>query len=569
MLKEKINLFCNKFANIKTWMVALIFTVVGFALYANILRAPFIWDDQLLIVNNPLIQDWKYFPQYFTQYLFSGSGVSGDYWRPLQTINFSLIHGFFGLNPLFYHLANILWHITAAILAYVVLIKIFKHKQAAFFTSLVFLVHPLQTEAVTYISGIADSMMAILFLLSFLFFLKYEETSKKTALFSSILFFALSFLAKERAFLFFPIILLYLFTLSPKNYHWGWKNKIFVTLPFATLTVLYFTIRKFLLPVSIDGVSASNIGGFIATAKIFLKFIGTYIQLLAFPSALFMQRPVAVSSFLDTQIFIGLSFILISIIIFIFFFKKERAWAFGIGWFWFFFIFSFLSFMRMGFLMEHWLYLPMIGLLTPFFMLLLNKKNNFDFQIIGYILIILAVILFSVRTIVRNKDWQDPVRFYEKNIALGSHSAQIYNNLGMEYLNQGENERAVSLFNQSISIDNTLPGPWYNAATIYHDSGKIELAEKYYLTALERDPSGIPIYEGLQAIYNTEGRTDDAIQISEKGLAIEPNDSFMLANLGLLYQSKGNLEKAKLCLQEAIRLEPANKDYIEALKNIK
>lgn len=566
-----MNKIFQKISSSNLWTIGIVFFALGFSLYGNILKSPFIWDDQILIVNNIIIQDWKNLPQYFSQYLFSGAGAEGDYWRPLQTISFSFDYSLGGLNPFVYHMVNVLWHILASVLAYMLFFKIFKNKPAAFFTALFFLIHPLQTEAVTYVSGRADSMLAVFLFSSFLFFLKYTQKNSKGALFFSFLFLCFSFFTKERAVLFFAIIFLYLFTIFPREISWNWKKKIFSTLPFIMITIIYIVLRRFFLPVSTDGLSFLKNPDIMGTFEIFLKFTGTYVELFIFPIKLFMQRPINVSGFFDLQVVFGFLFLMISVLGFILSFKKKRIWSFGIGWFWIFFIFSFFSFLRMGFLMEHWLYIPMLGILAPFFIFfterIINSKSDLK-KNAALVFLLLIIFLFSFRTIIRNSDWRDPVRFYEKNIAAGSSSAQIYNNLGMEYFNQGKSQKAIYFFNQAANTDSRLPGPWYNSAMIYEDAGMLEMAEKHYLFALERDPKGIPIYEGLQAVYNAQGKIDEAIYITEESLKVEPNNSFMLANLGIFYQAKGDLEKASFYLKKAVDLEPENKDYSNALKEI-
>jgi len=490
----------------------------------------------------------------------------------MQTISFALNYHLAGLNPFIYHLENILWHALAALLAYVTLAKAFASRQAVFWSALIFLIHPLQTEAIAYVSGGADPMLAVFLFLSFFFFQKYAGRKDRKYFFLSIVFFALSFLIKELAILFPGIILLYLFTLLPEKSSLDWKNKLLLFLPFASVSAVYLAFRKFVLPIQAAGLFTDGAFAFSKTAGIFFKFIGTYIHLFFFPAKLFMERPIVVSGFFDSAAWIGFGFCVFSLAGFLVSLRKKRVWAFGLGWFWLFLILSFFSFLRMGFLMEHWLYLPMLGPLVPLFLFL--EKRFFAIRsafarISVFSLFVLAVIFFSWLTIARNREWQEPISFYETNIARGAESGKIYNNLGMEYAAVGRDTEAIGFFEKAMELDSRLFGPWYNLAAIYEKFGDLESAEKNYLAALERDPAELSIYENLQTIYNAQGKLEEAIRVTEQSLATNPADAFMLANLGLLYESRGEPEKARFSLERALDLEPDNLPYREALDRIK
>jgi len=160
------------------YLVILLLVVVGFVLYTNSFPNQMFWDDDDCILKNQFIQNWQYFPKYFSENLIAGAGLLSNYWRPILLTAFSLEWHLWKDWAPGYHFVNTSFHITDAILLFFILLYIFKNRWLAFFTALVFLVHPLQTEAVTYVSGLGDSLSVFFMFLGILFYLKFRISKK-------------------------------------------------------------------------------------------------------------------------------------------------------------------------------------------------------------------------------------------------------------------------------------------------------------------------------------------------------------------------------------------------------
>src|SRR5437870_2229809 len=128
--------------------VITLFVLLGFGMYANSFHNQMFWDDNDGIVNNVFIKDWHYLGKFFSENLIAGSGLTSNYWRPLLLTIFSVEWHLWHLHVGGYHFVNTAFHISAAILLYFVLKRLFKNEWLAFLPSLIFLIHPLQTEAV-------------------------------------------------------------------------------------------------------------------------------------------------------------------------------------------------------------------------------------------------------------------------------------------------------------------------------------------------------------------------------------------------------------------------------------
>ena len=91
----------------------LILTLVGFLLYLPSLTGPFLWDDEDFVYANEYVRDFR-IDKFFTDSQTAGRGKLSNYYRPLPQIAYASVHAIFGFNPFWYHLLNVLAHITAA-----------------------------------------------------------------------------------------------------------------------------------------------------------------------------------------------------------------------------------------------------------------------------------------------------------------------------------------------------------------------------------------------------------------------------------------------------------------------
>ena len=158
--------------------IAAFFAVVGLAVYSTNLNGPFLYDDISLVRNNDYIKSWSHLPQYFSQNEYAGMNEPSNYWRPLVLLVFSLEWHLWGEWPFGFHFVNIALHVASAFLLFLILLALFKKRGLAFLTALVFLIHPLQTEAVTYISGLGDPLSAFFMFLSILYFVGYQVADR-------------------------------------------------------------------------------------------------------------------------------------------------------------------------------------------------------------------------------------------------------------------------------------------------------------------------------------------------------------------------------------------------------
>ena len=134
----------------------IVIAAVGFFIYSPALKGPFVWDDEHLILHNSYLRSWHHLPQLLSQDIAAGSGRRFGFWRPLQMLSYFIDYSIGKQDPFGYHFVNILLHVLGAFALFWFLQVISGDRALSGSAALLFVSHPIHTEAVNYISGRAD-----------------------------------------------------------------------------------------------------------------------------------------------------------------------------------------------------------------------------------------------------------------------------------------------------------------------------------------------------------------------------------------------------------------------------
>ncbi|MCL5408798.1 MAG: tetratricopeptide repeat protein [Candidatus Omnitrophica bacterium] len=600
--------------------IIIIFLAV-MAVYINAIFNPFIFDDFALVVNNPYIKNFLNFPYYWTHNLFI-NGTSGFY-RPLQTILYAVIYHLFGLNVVSYHLLNIFLHAGNAILIYILLKKLYSEK-VSFLISLLWAIHPIQTQAVTYISGTADPLCLFWTLLTILFF----STRRYIFSFFSFIF---ALLSKETAILTPFLIYIYEYTrvsevyslpfsqynsfkifsvpfykkLTNETYHIS-SNKLLWLFFLFSFSILYAVLRITIL-VSFKPSSMGTVpflSRFYTSFHAFLQ----YIQLLIFPNILVMERYLPyIKTWKNSDFIVGF----ICFVLFLYWLyriRKNPGLFFPGIWF----LLSYIAIMNVivpinANIAEEWMYTPSIGFFILFilgyekikdiFLDKLKTKNFSSEKIKKYIYIPLIIIfcLYGTRTIIRNTDWKNPIIFYKKAIVYFP-SQRLYNNLASTYLSKNKFYQAIKYFkivlqyspdhykailgigdsyiklknpkkaeeyfNKAIYLNPDSPLAYVEMAEVYIIK-KDKIKEKEYLEqAIRIGPAYWKSYYWLGVLYLNSGRFNRAFYNLKISAAINPNYALTYNDLGVLYENIGQSYKALAEFKKAYSISQKDTDVL-------
>jgi len=485
--------------------LAIILILVGFLAYLPSLFGGFVWDDEDFVYANTYVKEFQ-INKFWTENAIAGRGKNSNYYRPIQFSMYALIYKMAGPNPFAYHAVGVGLHVITAIMVIIVITIITSSSSVGFLTALFFLIHPLQTESISYISGHSDPLYAVFFLLSLLFFLKRNERMLYKIL--SIVFFIVSLLSKELALILPGIVILVVLSLRPSESEGKQsidkiatssfdklrtpRNDIMLVILYISIALLYLISRFTFLKFSdITLFWKGNPYGehFVTRLATFFQNFFVYLGLLIYPKNLFMERDYTVNILTSLWNPWTLLFCALNVIIIV---KRNRLFLF----FWIAFLLSLVPytgiFLLNGIFYEHYMYLPQIffwGAVFSFSHKLLKNPRLLKYLKFLKLLMIVITLLFLIRSYARQYEWIDSERFYRQTLSYASKSVRILNGLGMSLAEKGNCEEAIQVYKRASVFSPRTPNLYHNIANCYVSMQKPDEAEKYYLKALEIDPS--------------------------------------------------------------------------------
>jgi tetratricopeptide (TPR) repeat protein len=585
--------------------------VLGLLVYSNTFHVPFQFDDKSNIVENPLVKDLQYFttPSKLQQVKLH-LGYEDMKRRLAGYFTFALNYKLHSLDVTGYHVFNLIVHLTNALLVYWLVALSFKtpffsghtekdgynhrysHHFMALFAALLFVSHPIQTQAVTYIVQRFTSLATLFYLFSLLMYIKArlsESSTKRYSFYAVCLISAiLSMKSKEIAFTLPVVITLY----ECMFFKGEMKRRILYLIP-VLLTMMVIPLSF----IDVNRPIGSMIGELSEATKVQttmsrwdylitqFRVIVTYIRLLLLPvnQNLDYDYPVY-HSFFNPGVILSFLFLLSIMGLGIYVLYRYRGSAshtrlISFGIFWFFITVSVESSIIpiVDVIFEHRMYLPSIGLCIAFVSAVevmserIGERNVRMRKAVIYVMV-LAVISLSATAYARNAVWQSEEKLWEDVIKKSPHKARPHNNLGMLYYSRGRIEEATKEFQTALKLKPDYPEAHNNLGSAYVDHGRIEEAIKEYQTALTLKPDYAEAHYNLGKVYHDRGRIEEAIKEYQTALALKPDYAKAHINLGIAYFNRGRIEDAIKEYQAALKINPnydAARNNLEILYRMK
>lgn len=410
--------------------------------YFNALGATFQFDDYNVIVDNPAVHS-------LAAWADSMPGI-----RPLLKYSYAL-NWTFQSAPFGFHLFNVIVHAVNVVLVFRLLCVVSKKAEASWaplIGALLFALHPVQTEAVTYISGRSVSLMALFYLCSLLAWLRAEGVDNRQgwrALSAGL--FAMALLVKETA-VTLPLALLLLDglrlrgSLSPGELFWRQRWHIFV-LAGALAVFLATPVYRHLLDVS---VSARGIGDNLLTQANAIFYLAGQLVL---PWRMNVDPDLPVLSGMTPPLFLQ-SAAIIAIIVAGFRNLHRRAWfAFAVLWFFLHLLPTNSLLPRLDVANDRQLYLAAIGVFYAVGLGIDGLLGRFRRKwMVGLAAGVLLLVL-SAATVQRNQEYATAVDFWEDALMKSPGKARVANNLGYAYQQAGRLAEARLAYQQAIDLD--------------------------------------------------------------------------------------------------------------------
>lgn len=570
--------------------------------YFNSLQNPFIWDDQALIENNPYIKDFSHIKEIFTQHLFYGSRTPSNFYRPLQSLSLVFDYSIWKMNPFGYHLTNILFHALTTISIYVLIYLLSQSIFISLAASGLFAVHPVHTQAVTYIAGRSDPMASFFIYISFILYILFRKrVENKKYLTFSVIFFILSLLSREIVVVFPFVFLLYEVIYIERK-----KRKPGFLFYHFSVAAVYVLLRLTLLNFKTAEVTTTSYLPLGSRVVTMCKVLFLYIKLLFVPLGLHMEKYVKpIHSIGDIYGFFSVLGIF-AVFYFMFWLYKwnKKLLFFSFSYFFITLIPVSNIFPLNALMAEHWLYIP--SSLGFFMIMAVFLQRLLKFKYARYV--VAAILIFSISwysflTFKRNQDWSDPVKFYRETLKYAPKSskahlqlgtelakrrlyseareeysrvsqlkpddAQSHTNLGSIYGNKGRYDDAFEEFQKALELDPNDYVTHNNIGIIYKKKGDFKKAEEQYRKAIDINPNYALSYNNLGNIYLETGKYDEAIIYYKKAIELSPHTASFYGNMAKAYKNKDMIKEAQDYFEKTIELDSNNADALEELRLIR
>ena len=573
------------------WLHTTLLLAAIFVAYGKVLHADFIsWDDLDYVFNIRDIDSgitFQNIKHWFTK------NYLGNY-QPIPVFTYALDHVIGGTNPKVYHVHSLLWHIAATFLVYCFINRLQDNKWVAFFVALLFAIHPVQTESVSWIAARNKSMNAVFYFSAMIFYISYLKSGKKITLFLVTLCGLLAYLCKATA-LSLPLALISvdMWLNRPLTSRKTWLDKlplVLVGIPVAVATLMAQKEVNFLQHHSEFGWNNIVFAGYALVE---------YIVHLVLPIQLSVLYPYPkVVSFIHF-FYLFLAVALVAIM-FIAYKKGFRIWAGGI----LFFIVNLLPVLQLvqfgeQLMADRYLYIACLGLWFPLVHHLFLSRSE-KFRWIPPSAATLLSIIFLFMAFYRNSIWLTNINFWNSVLDKFPESSVAHYSIGGAYMNEGDLKNAELHMNEAIRYDPKNYKAWRNKGSLHMRQGKSQEAlealnqsialypySKAYFTravlyhgmqscamalldvnkVLEQEPENARAYYIKADCEEQSEKLDEAMQDYNRAIHYDRHEPLFLIRRGLLHAKNGEKQAAFSDLDAAVALRPDNGEalYYRAL----
>jgi tetratricopeptide (TPR) repeat protein len=574
---------------------AAVIIVAATVIFQPALHGDWLWDDNLDITENAVTQSagglWS---------IWFEPGTQLDYYPVKASVQWAQWH-LWGGDTFGYHVTNLVLHMVSALLVWRLFRKL--GLKRAWLGGLIFAVHPALVESVAWIAELKNTLSMPFFLLAAIFCLEFDEHRRRRDQRAALGLFLAAMLTKP-SMVMFPFALL--------GHAW-WKrgrigrDDLKAAAPFFAVSLLVGAVTlvlsygyKHQLPDPIP------VGGFLSHAALIGLSLAFYLGKAVWPAGLlpiYPPWPVNPPSLLQFLPWPALGALLF------WFWRKRQSWGrgalFGFG----FFLVMLLpfsgvapaSFMYFTWVMDHFLYLPILGLIGLAVAGIEQAEKAVPPPVrcggIGLSAVVLAVMITQSRgyaekfvsqevlwtytltrqpaswpahyllgvTLVQKGRLDEAAAHYERALELKPDFAEAHNNLGLVFLQRREVDDAIFQFQTALEIKPAYVQAHSNLGAALRQKGRVPEAIVQYQQALALDPGNAGIHGNFGNALFRNKQVDEAIVQYQKALDLAPDFVQARNNLGLALLQKGRVDEAIIQFREALRLQP---DYADAQRNL-
>jgi hypothetical protein len=533
------------------------------AVYIAALRYQFVFDDPDQIVYNAAVHSATSIPHYFTSDVSPHASADevGNFYRPVFLLWLLVNYKIGGLDPIWWHATSLAVHLLVTLLVYLLAFRMTRDELLAGGSALLFGLHPVHIEAVAWISGVTEPLLAVFFLTAFLCFINSRTVGRTSRqrwwLVASLGLYGLAVLEKETAIVLPAVIFIYEWlyeandeseAVEPKKDHGRLFRSSAGALPYFGLTAVYLVSRWLALKGLGHAITPLSVKTIVLTWPSVWMF---YVRLLVWP--------IGLSAFYDTPYITSLSIrdfvvpvLVIGIIAATLYFWSRSSRLVG-----FFSIWTLLPILPLlnvsvfkdgEIAHDRYLYLPSIGFCVLLAVAVRHLKlgsTRFHGMRIAQLFVFLGLAcFFGLATWSQESIWASDLSLASRGVAIAPRNIIAANNLGKELALRGDYDSAIPLFRQ---VTDRKAGYWlahFNLGYVYYRVGNLPEAERYLRKAIELNANDAAGYRILGYTLLEVGRVDEAESVLRRAIELRseaPNQHYAL---GTILKKKGDLDGA-------------------------
>lgn len=562
-------------ARVPVWAIGVGLLIFGCA-WANSLGGAFLLDDLVHVVGNPKIRS-----------LWPPWDCFGDSARPIVDLSLAMNFAIGRLDPAGYHVVNLLIHFATGAAIYLLACRVLRARRrereadghnaaVAFAIALLWLVHPLTTQGVTYVIQRGESLMSLFYVLTLYCFLRGEQDAKRGVWFTaSVICCAAGFLCKGVMVTAPVAVLLLDWAIVSER----WKEpfvrrwRLYVGLA-ATWGVL-FALGLVQLLFRPETHGAGTVGFSVSSVtpkEYFLTQAGVlvhYLRLCAWPDTLvfdYLWPPVT-----DVRDALVPGIVVLSIVVAGLILMARRRLAGFVVVTFFLILAPTSSIVPISDLcVEHRMYLPLVCFVAIFVLALHAVARRIaPGSTTGFLVVVLIIAaLLGLRTHLRNRDYASDEIMWRSVIAERPENYRAMDHLGTTLMESGRVKEAIATFKDALRIKPGMTVIENNLANCLAQSGELEEAISLYRKILVDDPALPRTHLNLALALQMAGRDGEAVTHYDAGMSDDVPEGGAWRNYALVLQKVGRLADAEAALRRALKLMPGDAEGYRLLGSV-
>ncbi len=548
--------------------------MVGAALlaYQNSFTGPFIYDDESSILTNPTIRHLWPIGNVLSPPHGGGLTVEG---RPVINLSLAINYALGGTKVWGYHALNLIVHILAGLTLYGVVRRTLLSPKLrdqfgagadglALAVALLWTVHPLQTESVTYVIQRAEMIMGLFYLLTLYCFIRAAESPRPGPWNGlCVAACALGMASKEVMATAPIIVLLYDRAFLSGSFSEAWRRRwrLYLTLASTWILLGYLILR------------AGSFGNAVTTAK---STGFTWWQYLAAqPGAILHYLRVSVWPYplcfdyygwpaAQTWLNVGLPALAIILLLGVTAWALKRNSIYGFLGAWFFVILAPSSSVVPldSPVYEHRLYLPLAGIVVLAVMGIRALAGRRTLAVT--VALTIGLVFLTWR---RNLDYRSELSIWQDTVVKHPQNPRAHTNLGLALVHAGRFQEAIGHYEQALRIKPDSSQARYDLEIALARTSKVEEAIRHYEQALQIKPDSAEAHKGLGLVLAQAGRTEAAIGHFEQAVRLKPEDAGAYKDLAVALIQRGRTQEAIDNWKRSLRLKPDDAEMQYSLGN--